>query len=133
MPAGPAHRRRQIGFLIAGAAVFGAGYLGSVVTYAANTPLFDVTLLLPVVGPWLSIQKLDRQQLTLTDGERATDKAVLVLQGLLQTTGAILGVLGFIRYSSSDSPARTTSEIPAVRFACLPIRTGAIVSVQAVF
>jgi len=88
--------------MIVGLAVLGAGYLGSVATLAVNENVFDEKLIIPLAGPWLSLNDADRAQ--TSDAEKSVSKFVLVYQGLLQGVGLVLSIIGISQYIASAPP-----------------------------
>ena len=123
--------RRRIGLLIAGLAVFGGGYVGSVGTYAVSSNRHKPTLLIPVAGPWIALSTLPWD--TVNKTLRPLEQAAIVVQGLAQATGLVLSIIGIARYSASlhevDASARSA---PSVEFGLLPAPGGphAVLRVQ---
>jgi hypothetical protein len=116
--------------MIAGFAVFGGGYLSSVLsgvlTKATNpsgcASCDDVSnrYFIPIAGPWLA----------LPDVGNDLNKFVTVVQGIAQATGLTLGIVGITMYSASASgPAA----VALSGFAVAPIRGGAYGSFEGAF
>lgn len=95
--------RPRLGLVITGAAVGGGAY-GFVVLGALDSGFDDKTgfLLIPLAGPWLMLAAGGAQDKTCPTDDDACEgennqmeRAVLVLDGLAQATGATLVALGF--------------------------------------
>jgi hypothetical protein len=110
----PAPRqRRKIGLMIVGLAMFGGGYVGSVLSLAASSTLygeagaFGPQMLVPIAGPWLQLSSTDWD--AVADNQRASAQFTLVLQGALQGVGAVLATVGISQYVASKPPERALS------------------------
>ncbi len=98
-------RSPRPGLWIAGAALLGSGYLGAVViALAEGFGGISPVLLLPVAGPWIGLgsdlsnpEGCPLQHQTIDCNAFPIDLD-LVLSGVLQGAGAILGALGFIKH-----------------------------------
>ena len=110
MPAGyHVEERARRGPTIAGAVVFGVPYvLGLTVASSENFPNSTGWLVVPVLGPWITLAARHRSNLYgcstdtfgscsssgLDDSLDSTTRTFLILDGLTQATGAILFIYG---------------------------------------
>jgi hypothetical protein len=103
-PPPPGYRlveRPRSGLITSGLIITGVAW-GISVTAAAGNDFEDGTgfLVLPVVGPWLTIAArrtencVDTASGTICEASNSSARAALVLDGLVQTTGAVLFVIG---------------------------------------
>jgi hypothetical protein len=104
----PQRGRHKVGLMIAGLAVFGAGYVGSALSFMASSAIYgDSTaigpeILVPIAGPWLALASANWS--AVADDQRAQAQATLILQGGLQAVGAVLSIVGISRYVASKTP-----------------------------
>jgi len=106
-------QRRKIGLMIAGLAMFGAGYVGSLVSLAASSTLygdagaFGPQMMIPIAGPWLQLSSTDWD--AVAENQRVSAQFTLALQGVLQGLGAVLATVGISQYVASKPPERALS------------------------
>jgi len=125
-------KRHRVGLMIAGLAIFGAGYVGSALSLAASSAIYGDSaaigpeILVPIAGPWLALSSTNWD--AVPDSQRSQAQATLVLQGGLQAVGAVLSIVGISQYASkeADNPRRLT-----LQFA--PTTGGAFGMVRGVF
>ena len=85
-PGGRVVAKRRTGLLISGAAMFGISYATSITLYL-DVVTFREWMLVPVIGPFVEIGNDD-----ITSGGRL----LLAIDGLVQTTGLTLFILGLV-------------------------------------
>ena len=85
-PGGRVVAKRRTGLLISGAAMFGISYATSITLYL-DIIAFREWMLVPVIGPFVEIGNDD-----ITSGGRL----LLAIDGLVQTTGLTLFILGLV-------------------------------------
>jgi hypothetical protein len=113
--------RRRNGLLIAGLTILGIGYVVPIAVTASKSeasspyllgsdevPFDPVVLFLPVLGPWAAISQmpsdcsgwpyrgLDPSNCTKAQDETSIWRAALIVDGLVQLTGATLAVMGHL-------------------------------------
>ena len=99
--------------MIAGLAIFGGGYVGSVLSAVASEAVFGKNsaigseLFIPIAGPWIALGSTDWDK--VADNQRTSAQATLFLQGALQATGALISIIGISRYVSSGKPERAVA------------------------
>ncbi len=114
--------RQRRGLIITGALLTGVPWaLGLSVASGQSFPNHTGWLVLPAIGPWLTLaSRHDASCSSSSDDCWSFDPAtrtLLVLDGLMQTSGAILFVLGV----SSPYKVITRDFVGSVRFAPAPI------------
>jgi len=125
----PAKKRRKIGLMIAGIAVFGAGYVGAAATYALNSDVLDATLLIPLAGPWITLGSVNWDN--VTESDRTIDQVVIVMQGLLQGTGLVLSIIGISKYSASAHEDKAeTDSVRSLTLQLAPTPGGVLAAVR---
>jgi hypothetical protein len=115
----------RLALIVPGVAVLGAAWLTSVV-FAALTR--QGTLAVPVVGPWMTAADMPRSQCSSGDtddgwcgvgaGIGQTLTALLVIDGVLQTAGALLSLYG------AATPRSVLVRKDLVSFHVLPTSVG---------
>lgn len=116
--------------MLVGFALFAGAYVGSALSYAISPSVFDSKLLIPLAGPWLSLDAVDRA--SVPDAERTVDKATLVFQGLLQAAGLIVSMVGASLYAASG-PADSAGGPRNLSFQFVPTPGGAFGGMQGRF
>jgi len=119
--------------MIAGLAVFGAGYVGSALSFMASSAIYgDATaigpeILVPIAGPWLALGSANWS--AVADDRRAQAQATLILQGGLQAVGAVLSIVGISQYVASKAPESARR----VSFQFSPLAGGGFGSLRGAF
>src|SRR6185369_16003055 len=62
----PGPKRKRV-LMIVGLAVFGVGYVGSVVSMILSPKVFDEKLMIPLAGPWMSLGDVDGAPISSTE------------------------------------------------------------------
>jgi hypothetical protein len=132
-------QRRKFGLAIAGVAMFGAGYLGSVLSLVASSALagegsasgVGEQMLIPIAGPWLQLSSTDWD--AVAENQRGTARVTLVLQGVLQGVGAVLATIGIAQYVASGPPADQRPRARALSFQLGPTNGGAFGMIRGAF
>jgi len=135
-PAAP--QRRKFGLAVAGVAIFGAGYLGSILSLVASSALygdaagFGPEMMVPIAGPWLQLSSTNWD--AVPENQRDSARATLVLQGVLQGVGAVLATIGIAQYVATTPPETERPRRPrALSFQIGPTNGGAIGMLRGAF
>jgi hypothetical protein len=110
--------------MITGLSMFAAGYVGSLATLALNPEVFDEKLMIPVAGPILSHDDLDRA--SVPSDQKDLDHFTLYLQTGLQGVGLVLGTVGVALFAGSKPSSNAAAEVTSV--ALLPTSQGMLAS-----
>jgi hypothetical protein len=94
--------RPRKGLIISGALLTGIPWaLGVSIVSGSNFPNSSGWLVVPALGPWLTLAarhdsrcSSTSDDLCVDDGVNAATRTVLVLDGLMQTAGAVLFIVG---------------------------------------
>ena len=130
-------QRRKIGLMIVGLAMFGGGYVGSLLSLAASSALygeagaFGPQMMIPIAGPWLQLSSTEWG--AVADNQRESAQFTLVLQGVLQGVGALLATVGISQYVASAPSDNERPRARALSFQIGPTNGGAFGMLRGAF
>ncbi len=105
--------RPRKGLIISGALLTGIPWaLGASIVSGSNFPNSSGWLVVPVLGPWITLAarhdsycSYNSGTTCIDDGENSAVRTLLVLDGLMQTAGAVMFIVGVsspVKYVSRD-------------------------------
>lgn len=115
--------RPRRGLIIAGALVLGIPWaIGVSVISGENYPNSSGWLLVPGLGPWITLaarhdSRCSGSSSCIDDGVNAATRTLLVLDGLMQTSGAAMLIVGL----ASKNKVVTRDFVGSLRFAPAPL------------